>query len=194
MDTNPANVEKHLSKKLLNGISSGDRRSQEELYKQFYSYGMSICLRYTANRQESLEILHDAYLNVFQHIDRYDPHRPFTLWFRRILINGAINYYKKNLNHSQNIGLENISEIPDHGNNASNDLKYSEIILLIQALPIGYRTVFNLYAIEGYDHQEISDLLGISVGTSKSNLHRARLKLRTMLKVRNHEEASIKND
>jgi RNA polymerase sigma-70 factor (ECF subfamily) len=110
------------------------------------------------------------------------------------LINGAINYYKKNLNHSNNIGLENISEVPDPGKNVSNDLKYMEIIQVVQALPIRYRTVFNLYAIEGYDHQEISDLLDISVGTSKSNLHRARQKLRAILTVRNHEEASIKND
>ena len=187
-------MEKYLSKELLNGISSGDRRSQELLYKQFYSYGMSICLRYTANREESLEILHDGYLNVFQNFDRYDPHRPFTLWFRRILINGAINYYKKNLNHSHNIGLENITELPDLGKNASSDLKYMEIIQVVQALPIRYRTVFNLYAIEGYDHQEISNLLEISVGTSKSNLHRARQKLRAILTIRNHEEASTKND
>lgn len=155
---------------------------------------MSICLRYTTNREESLEILHDGYLNVFQYFDRYDPHRPFTLWFRRILINGSINYYRKNLNYSKNIGLENIPEIPDLENSASNDIKYSEIIQIIQALPIRYRTVFNLFAIEGYDHQEISDLLGISVGTSKSNLHRARQKLRTMLTIRNHEEASIKDE
>ncbi|MEX2565683.1 MAG: sigma-70 family RNA polymerase sigma factor [Cyclobacteriaceae bacterium] len=187
-------MEKYLSNKLLNGISNGDRKSQEMLYKQFYSYGMSICLRYAANREESLEILHDGYLNVFQHFDRYDPQRPFTQWFRKILINGAINYYKKNLNHSQNIGLEHIPEIPDLGKNASDDLKYMDIIQVIQALPIRYRTVFNLYAIEGYNHHEISDILGISEGTSKSNLHRARQKLRTMLTIRNHEEASIKNE
>lgn len=187
-------MEKFLSNTLINGISSGDRKCQELLYKKFYSYGMSICLRYAANREESLEILHDGYLNVFQHIDRYDPGQPFTFWFRRILINGAINYYKKNLNHTNNIGLEQIREIPDPGKNASDDLKYMEMIQLIQALPIRYRTVFNLYVIEGYDHQEISELMGIAVGTSKSNLHRARQKLRAMLTIGNHEEASIKHD
>ncbi|MDN3688905.1 RNA polymerase sigma factor [Cyclobacterium jeungdonense] len=187
-------MEKYLSNKLIDGISKADRKSQEVLYKQFYSYGMSICLRYSASREESVEILHDGYLKVFHYFDRYDPKRPFTLWFRRILINGAINYYKKNQNHSQNIGLEKVSEIPDLGKNASDDLKYMDMIQLIQALPMQYRTVFNLYAIEGYDHQEISELLGISVGTSKSNLHRARQKLRAMLTVRNHEEAGIKND
>lgn len=155
---------------------------------------MSICLRYAANREESLEILNDGYLKVFQYIDQYDPQRPFTHWFRRILINGAINYFKKNLNDSQIVGLENILEIPDIRTNALSNLKYNDIIQLIQALPIKYRTVFNLYAIEGYDHQEISDLLGISVGTSKSNLHRARLKLRNMLTVGNHEKASFKNE
>jgi RNA polymerase sigma-70 factor (ECF subfamily) len=187
-------VEKHLSNKLINGISDGDRKSQEVLYEQFYSYGMSICLRYAANREESVEILNDGYLKVFQYFDKYDSTRPFTVWFRRILINGAINYYKKNQNHSQNIGLEHVSEIPDLGKNATDDLKYMEMIQVIQSLPIKYRTVFNLYAIEGYDHKEIAELMGISVGTSKSNLHRARQKLRNMLTVRNHEEASIKND
>lgn len=187
-------MEKYLSNKLLNGISGGDRKCQELLYKEFYSYGMSICLRYAANREESLEILHDGYLNVFQHIDRYDIQRPFTLWFRRILINGAINYYKKNLNHSGNIGLEHISEIPDPGKSAADNLKYMEMIRLIQALPLRYRTVFNLYVIEGYEHPEIAEMLGITTGTSKSNLHRARQKLRAMLTIRNHEEASIKHE
>lgn len=187
-------MEKYLSDKLINGISRADRKSQEVLYKQFYSYGMSICLRYAANREESVEILNDGFLNVFHHFKRYDPKRPFTLWFRRILINGAINYHKKHHSHSQNIGLENISEIPDNGKTASDDLKYMDMIQLIQALPMQYRTVFNLYAIEGYEHQEISELLGISTGTSKSNLHRARQKLRAMLTVRNHEKAGVKND
>ncbi|SEI78582.1 RNA polymerase sigma-70 factor, ECF subfamily [Cyclobacterium xiamenense] len=187
-------MKKHLSKELIRGISSADPKSQEELYKQFYSYGMSICLRYATSREESVEILNDGYLKVFQHFDRYDTTRPFTLWFRQILINGAINYYKKNQNHSQTIGLETISEIPDLGKDVADDLKYTEMIQLIQALPMQYRTVFNLYAIEGYDHQEISNMLGISPGTSKSNLHRARQKLRAMLIVRNHEEASIKNE
>ncbi|SHN32427.1 RNA polymerase sigma-70 factor, ECF subfamily [Cyclobacterium lianum] len=187
-------MEKFLSNKLKKDLSKGDRKSQELLYKQFYSYGMSICLRYTSSRDESLEILHDGFLKVFRHIDQYDTQRPFTVWFRRILINGAINCYRRNAHQAGNIDMAQLLNIPDPGKNGPETLEYMDMIQLIQALPPRYRTVFNLYAIEGYDHQEIAEMLSISAGTSKSNLHRARQKLRAMLTTRNNEKAGIKHE
>src|SRR5690606_8566150 len=147
----------------------------EHLYKQFYSYGMSICLRYTATREEAVEVLNDGSMKVFLNIDRYDAANPFTSWFRRILINTSINYYKKNVKHNHQT-LENIPDQPFLQHDAVDELSYQEMINLIQNLPLAYRTVFKLYVIEGFTHEEIAGMLHMSVGTAKSNLSRARAK------------------
>ena len=173
---------------ILSGILKGDRKCQELFYKQFYSYGMSICLRYTNNRDEAVEVLNDGYMKVFSNIVQYDEQKAFTFWFRRILINTAINYHKKNIKHNHS-GLDKLPDPPALQQNILDELSYQEMILSIQTLPIAYRTVFNLYVIEGYTHEEIAEMLQISVGTSKSNLSRARANLRNML-TKNHEGAT----
>jgi RNA polymerase sigma-70 factor (ECF subfamily) len=180
--------------KILDGASKGDRKSQESLYKEYYSYGMSVCLRYAANRDEAVGILNDGFMKVFTHLDQYDRGRPFNAWFRKILINGALNHHKKNEKHSHQVGLEMIPEVPDIRVNALDELEYNDMVRVVQSLPSAYRTVFNLYVMEGYTHEEIAEMLEISIGTSKSNLSRARLKLRKMLTPRNHEEAYIRHE
>lgn len=177
---------------MLIGASKGDRKCQELLYKQFYSYGMSICLRYTSNREEAVEVLNDAYMKVFLNIDQYDQEKPFTSWFRRILINTAINYHKKHLKHNHG-SLEKIQEPPVLQQNVLDELNYQEVVKVIQTLPLAYRTVFNLYVIEGYTHEEIATMLHISIGTAKSNLFRARAALRKRL-TKNHEEGAARNE
>lgn len=162
------------------------------MYQQFYSYGMSICLRYTATREEAVEVLNDGYMKVFLNIDLYDTKRSFTSWFRRILINTAINYHKKNIRHNHR-ELEKIRDTPDLQQDALDELTYQEMVEVIQSLPLAYRTVFNLYAIEGYTHEEIAAMLHISVGTTKSNLSRARANLRNIL-TRNHEEGAARHE
>ena len=184
-------MEDKLTSIVLEGIKREDRKCQEMLYKQFYSYGMGICLWYSSTREEAVEILNDGFMKVFQKIGQYNPEKPFKKWFRRILINSAINYYKKNIKHNH-WGLEVIQEPTSYENDVLGQLSYKEIIQLIQHLPLAYRTVFNLYVIEGYKHEEIAGLLSITVGASKSNLSRARANLRGMLKT-NHEEGATKH-
>jgi RNA polymerase sigma factor (sigma-70 family) len=176
---------------ILEGASRGERKCQESLYKEFYGYGMSVCLRYSANREEAVEILHDGFMNVFKNLGQFDSNRPFTPWFRKIVINCALNHYKQFLKYSNEVGLESIPEFPDIQISALSQLEYSDLIKVIQSLPLAYRTVFNLYVIEGYGHTEIAELLNISIGTSKSNLFRAREKLRMMLTPENHEKAYL---
>jgi len=185
-------VEQKPTSTILIGTSKGERKCQELLYQQFYSYGMSICLRYTATREEAVEVLNDGYMKVFMNIDQYDTKKSFTSWFRRILINTAINYHKRNLKHNHR-GLEKIPDHPDLQQNALDELTYQEMIQVIQSLPLAYRTVFNLYVIEGYSHEEIAEMLHISVGTTKSNLSRARANLRNIL-TRNHEKGAARNE
>ncbi|TDE13662.1 RNA polymerase sigma factor [Dyadobacter psychrotolerans] len=165
---------------LLDGCLRKNRRSQELLYKQFYGYAMSICLRYTKSREEGKEILNDGFLKVFTKLETYDPERPFKTWLSRIMINTALDHYRQELRRDV---FDNV----EAGENVSVDetviskLSHEELISLIQKLTPAYRIVFSLYVIDGYTHEEIADQLNISLGASKSNLSRAREKLREML-------------
>lgn len=147
----------------------------------FYAYGMSITLRYANSRNEGAAILNDSFMKVFENIDQFDTERDFKPWFRRIVINTAINEYHKNKKRMEKV--EPISERHDllTDNKIVNGISYAEIIELIQKLSPVYRTVFNLYVIEGYKHREIAEMLEISVGTSKSNLSKAKSNLRDLL-------------
>ncbi|AGA79130.1 RNA polymerase sigma factor [Echinicola vietnamensis] len=184
MDLEPA-------KSLIDGLCKNDPKSQELLYKQFYSYGMSVCLRYTSSREEAVEVLNDSFMKVFTHIQQYDKSLVFRSWFRRILINTAINHYKKDRHHVTTKELEQSIHVKGTQEDVMAKLHYQEMIAVVQTLSPVYRTVFNLYVIEGYSHEEIGEQLGISVGASKSNLSRARANLRELL-TRNHEKGLAK--
>lgn len=142
---------------------------------------MSICLRYSASKEEAAEILNDAFMKVFTHIKKFDMTRSFKPWLRQILINTAINQYKKSQKH---LATETIKDTAreDVDEKILSGISYQEIVDMIQKLPPAYRTVFNLYVIEGYKHEEIANQLGIDIGTSKSNLFKAKAKLRIILK------------
>lgn len=174
----------HLDTEALNIILQGcrkrERAAQHRLYKQFYPYGMSIAIRYVDNENEAISILNDAFMKVFKHIDRYDESQAFKPWFRRILVNTALNQIKKNRKYRLEIDMENAKEVADREEILSR-ISYQELIGLVQSLSLAYRTVFNMYVIDGYKHQEIAQKLGISESTSKSNLVRAREKLRSLL-------------
>lgn len=172
---------------LLEGCRKSDRLSQELLYRQFYSYAMSVCLRYTRDKDEAIEILNDGFLKVFTKSELYDPDKSFKAWLRRIMINTALDYYRQNVKHYYHEGIEEAGNIADRASAADNNITYEELIGLVQQLSPAYRTVFNLYVIDGYSHEEIAEHLDISTGTSKSNLARAREQLKKMLKERNYE-------
>ncbi|HEY8513592.1 MAG TPA: RNA polymerase sigma factor [Cyclobacteriaceae bacterium] len=181
-----SNQAAHLDKKekkvvkLLIGCRKHDRSSQKLLYQEFYAYGMSICLRYADNRDEAAEILNDGFMKVFQNIAKFDLKRPFKPWLRRIIVNTAINHY-----HQKNRALK-AEELDSAGQSANEEkvlsgITYDEIVQMLRKLPPAYRTVFNLHVIEGYKHEEIANMLGVSVGTSKSNLFKAKEQLRRIL-------------
>lgn len=160
--------------KLLAGCLNNDRKSQKELYKHFFGYAMSVCLRYTKNRDEATEVLNEGFLKVFTKLRLYDPDKSLKSWIRRIMINTAIDYYRANKGHKESSEqLENALLVSTRESAISN-LSYNEIICEIQQLTPAYRSVFNLYVIDGFNHEEIAGKLDISVGTSKSNLSRAR--------------------
>jgi RNA polymerase sigma-70 factor (ECF subfamily) len=166
---------------LVQGCIQDDRESQGKLYKLFYGYAMSICTRYTKTREEAVEVLNDGFLKIFQKIGKYDSDKSFKGWVRKIMINTALDNYRQNLKHYY---AQDVSELeqPAVLETADEKLHYADLIRLVQELSPGYRAVFNLYVIDGYTHEEIAQLLTIAVGTSKSNLSKARAYLQARLK------------
>jgi RNA polymerase sigma factor (sigma-70 family) len=165
---------------ILEGCRRKNRAAQKELYRQFYGYAMSVCLRYCDFEDEAIEVANDAFLKVFLNIQRYDPNMPFKPWFRRILINTALNHIKKKQKLKISTLMDTEYNIPDTEEILAR-LGFQELMALVRSLSTAYRTVFNLYVLDGFSHEEISQELGISVGTSKSNLSKARERLRQMI-------------
>lgn len=142
---------------------------------------MSICVRYSKDAEEAREVLNDGFMKVFTRLTQYHRDKPFKGWLRRIMINTALDNYRHNLKYYHAADIEAAAPVAD-GADTISSLNYEYLIGLIQQLSPAYRTVFNLYVIDGYTHEEIGEILGISSGTSKSNLSKARANLREVLK------------
>jgi RNA polymerase sigma factor (sigma-70 family) len=166
---------------IIKGCRKRRRENQKELYKMFYAYGMSITLRYANSRNEATEILNDAFMKVFENIRKFDQHQPFKPWLRQIIVNTAINHYHKNKKVREWERLDETGFQLAADEQIISGISYDEIVEMVQKLTPAYRTVFNLHVIEGFTHEEISGLLGISEGTSKSNLFKAKRNLRALL-------------
>lgn len=163
---------------LILACRKGKSRFQEMLYRRFYAFAMSVCLRYAPNRDDALEILNDSFMKVFQNIMSYDPDKPFKSWFRKILVNTSLDKYKENKKYSIHAEFD-VSELEiAHEPELEKQLNAEEILELLSGLPQIYRLVFNLYEIEGYSHDEIAGMLDIAPGTSRSQLSRAKLMLK----------------
>lgn len=172
---------------LLAGCLQNQRRSQELLYRQFYGYAMSICMRYVNSREEAFDVLNDGFLKVFTRLEQYDTAQPFKGWLRRIMINTALDQHRASVRH-QHDDLSEATHASTEIADAYSQLAHEELIGLIQQLSPAYRLVFNLYVIDGFSHEEIAARLLISIGTSKSNLARARENLRVMIQKKNNDE------
>lgn len=173
---------------LVLGCKQNNRNSQKELYYLFRSYAMSICYRYAHRVEDAEELVNESFIKLFKHIEQFDEERKEDLtmalkaWFKRIIINTCIDRYRKKKQHPDESHLEIASErLADHAENGIDILSYKEIIEAIRLLPPSYRTVFNLFVIEGMTHEQIASRLRISVGASKSNLSKAREQLRKLL-------------
>jgi RNA polymerase sigma factor (sigma-70 family) len=165
---------------LIRGCIKQDRKCQKMLYKAFYGFSMGICLRYAGNRDEAAEVMNQGFFKVFTHIESYDMERPFKAWLGKIMMNVSIDFYRANLKMAYTEDLDKAEHISD-GELVDKNLNYNDLLAMVQKLPQAYRTVFNLFAIEGYSHDEIGVMLNINAGTSKSNLHKARQKLKQMI-------------
>jgi len=170
---------------IIEGCVAGKRSAQSALYRKFSSVMLAVCLRYAQNRDEAEDILQEAFLKIFQNISSYRKEGSFEGWMKRIMINHALNYYRKNrkMPFLEDIDHVNETEIAEKDDQSADHAPVSaeKLISLIQLLPPGYRMVFNMYVFEEYSHKEISEALSISENTSKTQLLKARRMLRKKL-------------
>jgi RNA polymerase sigma factor (sigma-70 family) len=169
----------------IRGCVENNRDSQRKLYNAFYGYAMSICSCHTNNDEDAVEILNDGFLKVFTQIKNFTPSysnemNSFKGWLRKIMVYTAIDHFRKNQKHAGGTELDPAMSIVSNVS-AVDKLSYDEIIRFIQKLPPAYRMAVNLFIVEGLSHEEISQHLHISVGTSKSNLNKARKLLQKIL-------------
>ena len=162
----------------LEGCKAGDRKMQEMLYTQTAPKMLAVCMRYAKDRMEAEDVLQMGYVKIFQNITTYRNEGSFEGWIRRIMVNTAIESYRKNLRFLSIVPIETVYEQPAIGSDSYRDdfssLGMQDLMKIIQKLANGYRMVFNMYVIEGYSHKEIAETLGISESASKSQLSRAR--------------------
>lgn len=165
---------------LIQNCINGDRKSQKEMYDMFATKMFSVCLRYAKNPMDAEDVLQEGFVKLFNNLHRFRGEGSFDGWARRIFVNTAIEHLRrKNLNTTVSEGLEN--SVKDKQKNALDNLFEKDLIDTANTLSDGYRTVFTLYAIEGFSHKEIAAQLGITESTSKSQFSRAKALLRTML-------------
>jgi RNA polymerase sigma-70 factor (ECF subfamily) len=161
--------------KLINGCKEGKRGARKELFDKYRSLLLGICLRYSKNKSEAEDILMEGFINIYTKINTYSHQGAFEGWMRKVMVNTAIDYHRKNEKYNKPDDIDEHYNIQSKDEDALKQLSAKEIMALIQKMPPGYRLVFNLYAIEGYTHKEISQKFEISVSTSKSQLQKARL-------------------
>ena len=166
--------------RLLKKAAKGHEQSQNKLYHQFYGYGMGVALRYCSTREEAREVVHDAFIKVFSRLETYDFDQPFKPWLRKIVINAAIDHYRRYSRNQPQLEVVEADAV-DLNESVLSSLTAEEILKAVSELTPKYRMVFTLYVVEGFKHEEIADKLGISIGTSKSNLSKARAKLQKQL-------------
>ncbi len=168
---------------LIENCLKGDRRTQQELYNNFSPKMYAVCLRYSGNAEDARDLLQDGFVKVFSNLHRYRGDGSFEGWVRRIFINTSIEHFRRKV-YLNPITEAHENTFEDKELTALDGIATKDVLKLVQKLSPGYRTVFNLYVVEGYNHKEIGELMGISEGTSKSQLARAKSTLQEMVKTK----------
>ena len=166
---------------LVAALKRGESRAHKVVYDRFAGKMLAVCTRYCANRADAEEVMLDGFMQVFEKIGQFREEGSFEGWIRRVMVTESLMFLRRSKQWRQEIPMDNVLVEPDY-EWADTNLNESDLLRMVNQLPDGYRTVFNLYALEGYAHAEIADMLGISEGTSKSQLSRARAILQMNLK------------
>ena len=168
---------------IVQGCIQKNALAQEYLYTKFSRKMLGVCLRYADSQEEAEDVLQNGFISVFENIVSYKGTGSLEGWIRKIMVNAALTNIRKNKKLKQNIALEIVEFALPASNHMTESFAAKDLLKVIQTLPHGFRTVFNLYAIEGYSHKEIGDMLNISEGTSKSQYSRAKTHLQKLIKI-----------
>ncbi|PRX57001.1 RNA polymerase sigma factor [Flagellimonas meridianipacifica] len=168
---------------LIHNCKNGKRKAQAELYRKYSGILFGMCLKYSRNKIEAEDNLHDSFITIFDKIGQYNFKGSFEGWIKRVTVNTVLQKYRKE--QFMDVVSENISEDSMELDTEELDVSLSALLSHIQQLPNKYRITFNLYVLDGYSHKEISEMLGTSTGTSKSNLARAKMILREKIRKEN---------
>ena len=174
---------------LIQGCIDGDRKCQQKLYESFYGKMMVVCLRYAKDRDEALDVFQEAFIKVFKNLSRYGNTGSFEGWVRRIMVNTAIDHIRKNKKLKEMVELNDDlmgTEMEEESEDLLDKISFQDLLNCVQDLSPAYRSVFNMYVVDGFSHREIAEKLDISEGTSKSNLSKAKMNLRKIMLVK-HE-------
>jgi RNA polymerase sigma factor (sigma-70 family) len=170
----------------------GDRKAQRELYETNAGKFLSLCLRYVKNSMVAEDVMIEGFMKIFEKLSQFEGKGSLEGWMRKIMVTQSLLYLRDNKNLLMEINLDSQQESPGI-TDTDQDIHCQDLLRLIAELPVGFRTVFNLYVVEGYSHKEIQDLLGISESTSKSQLSRARAALKNRLSAESYHLKENKN-
>ena len=168
--------------KLVTGCISKNPSAQKLLFERFSRKMMGVCLRYADRGEEAEDMLQNGFIRVFDKIETFRGSGSLEGWIRKIVVNESLTYLRKNKAMRLNVDIDDAKYMIPGNSHVGENMNEKDLLKMIQQLPIGFRTVFNMYAIEGYSHKEIAEQLGISEGTSKSQYSRARAHLQNMLR------------
>ena len=199
IDTYLADNSMLSEEEIIAGCKLGKRKAQHELYNRYSGSMFGVALRYSKNKSEAEDVLQEAFIRIFKYIKSFEGRNQGSLsaWIKTIVINTTLSYNRNNKKHhyTEDVDEVQVGENPvfDISSDSDTDERKNKIMKAMQQLPHGYRTVFNLYSLEGYTHKEIAEILDISENTSKSQLSKARKYLRNLLGVKEAEKKRIRN-
>ncbi len=168
---------------IVKGCIEKSAIAQKTLYEKFVRKMMGVCLRYCDNTEEAEDVVQNGFISIFENIESYKGTGSLEGWIRKIMVNAALTNIRKNKKLKQNIELDSVEFMLPSNMNTGDSYAVKDLLKIIQTLPLGFKTVFNLYAIEGYSHKEIGDMLNISESTSKSQYSRAKAHLQKMIPI-----------
>ena len=160
--------------KLIKGCKSGESWAQKQLYERYASAMMSVCVRYAGNRENARDLLHDGFIKVFTKINTYTGIGSFSGWVRKVFVTTALESLRANNALKFSVDIDELNDIEDMNLSVFEQLSANDLLTCVAQLPDGFRTIFNLHAIEGYSHAEIAQILNIQESTSRSQYYRAR--------------------
>lgn len=175
---------------LVKACVSGNVIAQKKFYDLFARKMMGVCLRYTQDPDEAQDVLQDGFIKIFNKLPDFESKGSLEGWVRRIMVNTALDHYRRNKKHQSNIDVDAVEFMLEKKEYTIESIHAEDLLKIIQAIPEGYRIVFNLFAIEGYSHKEIAERLGVTESTSKSQYSRAKKLLRKLLVDNNIVEES----